>query len=120
MTLVVKSVQTRRQQREFLNFPLDLYAGHPCFVPPLYADERKMFSKGFVYNDCCDWICFNAYRDGRIVGRIQGIIQRAANAKNGEKRARFSRFDTVDDPEVSQALFAAVEEWARAQGMDTL
>lgn len=120
MTIIVKPVQTRRQQREFLNFPLDLYAGHPCFVPPLYADERKMFSKGFVYNDCCDWICFNAYKEGRIVGRIQGIIQLAANEKNGEKRARFSRFDTIDDPDVSKALFASVEQWARDKGMDTL
>lgn len=116
----VRQVSTRRQQRDFLNFPLDLYKGNPCFVPPLYADERKMFRPGFVYNDCCDWICFNAYRDGRIAGRIQGIIQKAANEKNGERRVRFCRFDTVDDPQVSEALFLAVEKWGREKGMDTI
>ena len=120
MTIVIKPVTTRRQQLEFLNFPLDLYANNPCFVPPLYADERKMFRPGFVYNDCCDWICFNAYKDGVIAGRIQGIIQRAANEKNGERRARFSRFDAIDDVAVSKALFDAVEQWAREKGMDTL
>ena len=91
----VKPVTTRRQQREFLNFPLDLYKDNPLFVPPLYADERKMFRPGFVYNDCCDWTCFNAYRDGVMAGRIQGIIQRAYNEKNGERRARFCRFDAI-------------------------
>lgn len=118
--VTIQEVKTRRQQREFLDFPLDLYAGNPYFVPPLYADEKKMFRPDYVYSDCCDWICFNAYRDGCIAGRIQGIIQRAANEKNGERRARFTRFDAIDDPAVSEALFAAVEAWARDKGMDTL
>ncbi len=116
----IKEVKSRRQQREFLNFPLDLYADNPYFIPPLYSDERKMFRPGFVYSDCCDWICLNAYKDGRIAGRIQGIIQRAANEKNGEKRVRFNRFDAIDDPAVSKALFDAVEQWGREKGMDTI
>ena len=116
----VKPVTTRRQQREFLNFPLDLYAGNPYFVPPLYADERKMFSRNFVYSDCCEWACFNAYKDGKMAGRILGIIQIAANQKNGEKRARFGHFDAIDDLAVSKALFDAVERWAVEKGMDTL
>ncbi len=115
----VREVKTRREQREFLSFPLDLYRGSKFFVPPLYADEKKMFSRNFVYNDCCDWTCWNAYRDGKIAGRIQGIIQRASNEKRKEKRARFCRFDTIDDPEVSRALFGAFEAWALSKGMDT-
>ena len=118
--ITVHEVKTRREQREFLNFPLDLYAGNPLFIPPFYADERKMFKPGFVYSDCCDWICLNAYKDGKIAGRIQGIIQKAANEKNGERRARFSHFDAIDDPDVSKALFEAVERWALEKGMDTL
>ena len=119
MTVTVKKVTTRREQKEFLDFPLKLYAGNPCFVPPLYGDERKMFRPGYVYNDCCEWICFNAYKDGRMAGRIQGVIQKAANEKDHEKRARFTRFDTIDDREVSKALFDAFEKWALEQGMDT-
>ena len=116
----VKQVLTRRQQREFLDFPLDLYAGNPNVVPPLEMDERKMFRKDYIYNDCCRSVFYLAYRDGSVAGRIQGIIQEAANAKNGQRRARFCRFDAVDDQEVSKALFAAVEKWALEQGMDTL
>ncbi len=118
--ITVREVKTRRERREFLNFPLDLYAGNPYFVPPFYADERKMFKPGFVYSDCCEWICLNAYKDGKIAGRIQGIIQKAANEKNGERRARFGHFDAIDDPKVSEALFKAVEKWALDKGMDTL
>ena len=117
--ITVKEVVTRKEQKEFLNFPIDLYKGNPCFVPPLWADEMKMFRPGYVYSDCCDSVFYNAYRDGRMVGRIQGIIQRAANEKNNERRVRFTRFDAIDDLEVSRALFEAVEKWAVERGMDT-
>ncbi|MBR6269239.1 MAG: hypothetical protein IKR30_01550 [Bacteroidales bacterium] len=117
--ITVKEVKTRKEQKEFLNFPIDLYKGNPCFVPPLWADEMKMFKPGYVYSDCCDSVFYNAYRDGKVVGRIQGIIQRAANEKNDEKRVRFTRFDAIDDLEVSRFLFEAVEKWAVERGMDT-
>ena len=116
----VQEVKTKQQQRQFLNFALDLYKGNPYFVPPLYSDEKKMFGKDFVYNDSCEWTCFVAYKDGKIVGRIQAIIQKDANAKNKEKRCRFCRFDAIEDLEVSKALFAAAEKWARSKGMDTM
>ena len=35
----VKEVTTRKEQKQFLNFALDLYKGNPYFVPPLYSDE---------------------------------------------------------------------------------
>lgn len=119
--VTVKEVSTRRERREFLDFPLRMYKDNPCFVPPLYMDEKKIFSKNYVYNDTCEAVYFNAYdADGKMVGRISGIIQRASNSKNGEKRCRFTRFDSVDSQEVADALFAAVEKWALEKGMDTV
>ena len=116
----IREATTKKEQRRFLNFPLDLYSGNPCFVPPLYGDEKKIFRKDYVYNDTCEAVYYNAYRDGRIVGRISGILQKAANAKNREKRVRFTRFDAINDQEVADALFEAVENWARKKGMDTV
>lgn len=116
----VKQVTSPEQQKQFLNLALDLYKGNPYFVPPLYTDEKKMFSRDYVYNGSCDWTCFLAYRDGKPVGRIQCIIQKDANAKNREKRCRFSRFDAIEDLEVSRALFEKAEAWALEKGMDTV
>ncbi len=116
----VLEVKNRKQRKQFLEFPLDLYKGNLCFIPPLYMDEKKIFRKDYVYNSSCDSIFFLALKDGAVAGRIQGIIQKDANKKNGEKRCRFTRFDAIDDPEVSRALFSAVEQWAKAQGMDTM
>ena len=118
--ITVREVKTRKDRKAFLDFPLDLYAENPCFVPPLRMDERKIFHKDYVYNDCCDSVCYLAEKDGKVAGRIQGIIQKASNEKNGERRARFIRYDVIDDPAVSKALFDAVEAWALEKGMDTL
>ena len=116
----VRDVKTKQEHKQFLNFALDLYKGNPYFVPPLYADERKMFGKDYVYKSSCEWTYFVAYKDGVPAGRIQCIIQKDANAKNGEKRCRFSRFDAIEDPEVSRALFEKAEAWAVQKGMDTM
>lgn len=113
----IKQVETKKQQRDFLKFPLKLYKGNPFFAPPLYMDERKIFRKDYVYNDCCEAVYYNAYKDGQMAGRISGIIQKAANEKNDERQVRFNRFDVIDDEEVARALFNTVEYWARSKGM---
>ena len=116
----VRPVRSRREQKQFLNFPLDLYRDNPCFVPPLWIDEKKIFSKNYVYRETCEDECWLAFKDGKVAGRIQGILQKASNEKTGEKRIRFTRFDSIDDFEVAKALFEAAENWARGLGMDTV
>ncbi|MBQ7622172.1 MAG: N-acetyltransferase [Bacteroidales bacterium] len=117
--MTVEEVRSCRQRREFLWFANRLYNGNPFFVPPLYADEKKIFRRNYTYSDTCDTIYFNAYKNGEMAGRISGIIQKASNEKRGEKRVRFTRFDCIEDFEVAKALFDAVEKWAVSKGMDT-
>ena len=118
--LEIAEVQTKKQIKDFLDFPLKLYKGNKSFVPPLYGDEKKMFRADYVYYDTCKSVFFVAYEDKKPVGRIQGILQMASNEKNNEKRVRFTRFDTIDDRRVSAALFEALEGWAKKIGMDTV
>lgn len=113
-------VVTKKQQKEFLNFPLRLYRDCPYFAPPLYMDEKKIFRADYVYHDTCETGYWLAVRDGETVGRISAILQKASNAKTGEKRVRFTRFDAIDNKEVARALFDAVEAFARERGMDTV
>lgn len=116
----VKVVSNKKMQREFLNFPLKLYKDCKQFVPPLYGDEKQIFNKNYMYYDTCEAIYFNAYKDGKMVGRISGIIQHQSNEKLNEKRVRFTRFDSIDDSEVSNKLFDAVVSWAKEKGMNKI
>lgn len=110
----VRQVRTKKEQREFLNFPLDLYAHCPYFAPPLYLDEKKIFKPDYYYYKTSDAIYFNAYDEkGKIVGRISAILNKASNKKWNQNRVRFTRFDCIDDQEVADKLFEAAERWAK-------
>lgn len=117
----IVEVKTKRQQKQFIEFPLKLYKKCPYFVPPLYSDELAMFKKNYHYYDQSEAICFNAYdENNKMVGRIQGIIQKASNEKWNQKRVRFTRFDSIDDQEVANALFNAVEQWGKSKQMEEI
>lgn len=112
---------TKGNLRKFTQFQIDLYDGNPYFVPPLVSDDVATLSpETNPAFDFCEAEYFMAFRDGRPVGRIAGIINRQVNEKSNAKTARFGFIDFIDDKEVSGALLKAVEEWARGKGMDKL
>ncbi|MBE5744436.1 MAG: N-acetyltransferase [Clostridiales bacterium] len=114
----VREVKTKKDIRDFVNFSLKLYKNNEYFVPPIYMDELAIFTDKNAYLSTCDQAFFLAEKDGKTVGRIQVIVQKAHNDLTGEKRVRFSRFDAIDDKEVSRALFTAVEDYAKRNGFD--
>ena len=115
----IKEVKTAKQRKLFVDFPTKLYKGVKQYVHPLRSSELELFNpkKNVSFEDC-EAIYFLAYKDGELVGRIAGIIQRLYNNKVNEKRVRFTRFDAINDKEVAKALFDSVENWARLKGMN--
>lgn len=117
----IKRVTDKKGLETFIQFHYDLYRGNPYDVPNLHSDEVNTLSKDKnAAFDFCDAEYFLAYRDGRVVGRVAGIINRKANAKWNRKSVRFGWIDFVDDIEVSTALLKAVEDWGRGQGMNEI
>jgi len=113
---------SRRQLLKFVHFPIDtIYRDDKCYVPSLVTDEVNTLhhdkNPAFEY---CDSAYFMAYRDGKPVGRIAGIINSVVNKRTGKPEARFGFIDFIDDDEVSAALIDAVTQWARAKGMKHL
>ena len=112
----VRRVESKKDVKEFIEFPLRLYKGCKYFVPQMYADEKKLLTSG-GNSDIAESVFFLAERDGKTVGRIQGILHKQYNSIKSERRIRFNRFDALDDKEISRALFAALEEWGKEKGM---
>ncbi len=112
---------TKANLKKFTQFQIDLYGENPYFVPPLVSDDIATLSpETNPAFDFCDYAYFMAFRDGKPVGRIAGIINRQVNERSGAKSARFGFIDFIDDPEVSAALMKAVEDWGRSKGMDKI
>ncbi len=118
--ITIKEVKTRKEKKQFLRFPDRLYRHDKFYVPNLYLDEKSCLNRKSPYEEVCDSAFFLAYDGENVVGRIQTIIQKEYNRIHREKRVRFTRFDSIDDIEVSSALFKAAEDWAKERGMDTI
>lgn len=118
MSITIKEIAGNRALKKFVKFSIDLYDGNEYYVPALVLDEvGTLDSKANPAFEFCESVYYMAYKDGKPVGRIAGIINHQVNKKSGEKCARFGFVDFIDDEEVSRALFQAVESWAKSKGM---
>lgn len=121
MSIIVKEISQKKDKKKFFKFLVDLYSKNPYAAPNLYDDEFSEFDP--EVNDAfrfCECKMFLAYKDKKIVGRIAGIWHKGVNEKNNVKQLRFTRFDVVDDFEVTKALFSNLVEWAKEIGMEEI
>lgn len=121
--LSIEKIDTRNrsQVRRYINIPFRLYKDHPQWVPPLYLDAEMQLNRDrhpFYEHSTADF--FIASRQGKDIGRIAALENRHFNEYHGTRQAQFYHFDCEDDPEAAAALFAAVFDWARQRGLDTV
>ena len=110
---------TKKELLKFIHFPIDvLYNDSTCYVPDLVSDMLSTFlpSENPAY-EFCESAFFMAYRDGKPVGRIAGIINSLVNQREQKQEGRFGFVDFVDDEEVVDALMQAAEQWVKEKGM---
>ncbi len=121
MDIILKVVKSRRKLRAFIHLPSRIHAQNPNWLPPLYMDEWAYYdprkNKAFSY---CDTILLLAYRNGKAVGRIMGIINHRYNGLHREKTVRFEHLDCYENEAVAHALLGAVERWGRERGMEEI
>ena len=121
MPVIIQAVESRKQLRAFIKFPLDLYKGCPYYVPNIYMDELSALDpKKNPMGKYSRSRKFLAYKDGKLVGRVIAIINEIANKKWDHKEVRFGWMDFIDDPEVSKALLDAVIAFGKEQGMTSI
>jgi len=118
MAVEIIPVTNRRLLRKFIHLPAEIHAGHKNWVPPIYLDEWQALSPrknpAFSY---CDTVMALAQKNGRVVGRVMGIINHRYNQTRDEKTARFSHLETWQDETTVGALLVYIESWARKKGM---
>lgn len=115
----IEEVGTKKQLKEFVRFPDELYKDCPQYVPALHADQVNSLTKCSTAKYCPHkmWLV----KDGdKVVGRICAMVNPRYNELYSRKRARFGWFDTIDDFEVAKLLITTAENWAKEQGMDEI
>ena len=123
MPLEIRTVTTRADLKRFVAFPYDLYdrRRYPQWVAPLRVAvfdaldrERNPFYRQ------ADRELFLAFRDGKVVGRIAAIENRAHNEFHGDRTGFFGFFESVDDQAVADLLFRVARDWLASRGLTSM
>jgi len=101
----------------FLKVSYGIYRDDPYWVAPLLADVKQVFSDRNPFFEHAQMQLWVAARNGRDVGRIAGIVDRLHLEHQKDNAACFGFFESVNDPQVSGALFNAALGWARQKGL---
>ncbi len=121
LTIQKVDLSNRAEVNRFIQFHYDLYKGTPQWVPPFYMDIRMMLNpQKHPFYEHSEGDFFIALRGKEVVGRLGVLVNKPFNKYHGTRKAQFYLFDTVDDLEVSRALFDRALEWCKARGLDTL
>jgi GNAT superfamily N-acetyltransferase len=90
-------------------------------VPDLDSDIEDFFNpkknRNLAYAEVQPFI---AMQDGKIVGRIVGVVSHKSNNTWNKRIVRFTYIEFVDDLEVSKALLDAVAKWGKTYGMNEI
>lgn len=117
----IRPVQSKADWETFIDLPWAIYKNDPHWVPPLKIAvrdqldvDRHPFFKHAVMRPLL------AYRGGKCVGRVIGVVDEKHNQYHQEKTAFFGFFEATDDQSVANALLDAVLKWAKEKGMNRL
>lgn len=105
----------------FIDFPHDLYANDPNYVPELFIAQKDMLTPGkhpFYEHSIAQ--LFLTYKGDRVTGRIAAIWNRNHNKFTNRKDGFFGFFDCIDDQATADLLIKTASDWVKEQGADKL
>jgi GNAT superfamily N-acetyltransferase len=116
----ITRVESRAERDAFIKFPWRIYANDPAWVPPLLIERKEFLSRKHPFYEHGDAALFLARAGGEIVGRIMASDDPNYNSIQGTNVGCFGLFDSIDDQQVADALFAAAADWLRARGRNEI
>ena len=118
MSVEVSPVREQRDLMRFVRLPWTIYRGNPAWVPPLIGDQKRLLSREenpFFEHATAEY--FVARQNGRVVGRIAAIHDPSYVEFQGENVGFYGFFESIDDQDVADALFAAARAWLAGRGV---
>ena len=113
----VTAVDSKDALKQFIELPFSLYRGSPHWVPPLRIAVKELLDRAkhpFYANADAEF--FLARQNGRVVGRVAAIFDRAHNRFHEEQAGFFGFFESEDDPQAARALLERAWQWLQDRG----
>ena len=113
--------KTRREKNHFERLPEMLHGMDPAFIPPFPGSVAKHLSPKSPFNRVYGEIYpFLAWRNGKPVGRIAAIVNRAHNERYGDRTGFFGFFDCEDNIGLARLLFDTVAKVLSSRGLESI
>jgi GNAT superfamily N-acetyltransferase len=114
-------ISEKKDIKKFVKAQWLFYKNNPNFVPPIIAEEVKLFDRNInpLYKHC-DYQLFLAESNGNILGRIAAIENKQHNLIHKDKIGFFGFFECIDDQNVANALFDATKKWLQERGLNIM
>lgn len=115
--IAVDEVGSKRDLRDFIDFPYRLYRDDVNWVPPLTRDVRFVFGPRNPFWHHAERALFLGRREGRVVGRVAAVKDDDYIKFAGEPTGYFGFFEAENDGEAAAALWDAASSWLRDRGL---
>ena len=118
MIEVIK-VESKKNVKDFVMFPFELYKDCEYWVPPIINEEIDAMdtNKNPVFRNA-EAEFYLAYKDNKIAGRIAAIVNWVEIEEQKKNKLRFGWYDTIDDVNVSKALMDKVLEFGKNRKLE--
>ena len=114
----VVPVRTKKEQKQFIRYPWELYKGDPNWIPPLIMDQKELLNfKPHPFYENAEIQTFLAFKNNQVCGRIAAVVDHAHNRAHDELRGMFGFFESAHDQEVANALFDTAKSWFADKGI---
>jgi GNAT superfamily N-acetyltransferase len=111
-------VGSKRERRQFINFPYKHYKTDKYWVPPLKLEQKDLINtkKNPFFNNA-DIALFIILRNGEVCGRIAAIEDQRYNKYHETKTGFFGFFECIEDQNVAGQLIEVATEWLKDRGL---
>lgn len=111
-------VNSRKERKQFINFPYRHYKGDEYWVAPLKMEQKKLIDTNrnpFFSN--AEIALFLVKQNGRVCGRIAAIEDNRFNGYHDSNTGFFGFFESINDEMVAKLLVQAATGWLKDRGL---
>jgi len=118
MTREIREVKTEKEKKDFIMLPFELYKNDPHWVPPLISEMKRIINgSGSLLFQSGPYALFNAYENGKVVGRIAVGIDEKMNRLRNKTEGYITLFESINSKEVAFSLLDTAQNWLKERNM---
>lgn len=119
---ILEVANDKKLQKEFLEFPVKLYAQDTNWIRPLDQDIENTFNpaknKHFNHGECIRWILQSD--KGETIGRVAAFINHETAKNEEQPTGGMGFFECIENQEAAFLLFDTCKEWLASRGMEAM